>query len=126
VTRFGLCRHDYALTPCPKDKDCINCGEHYVVKGDEKALKEAKFQLEMHEKALEAARKAVEDGEPGAKKWLERHQNTFERWNESVRLLESDDIPQGHIITLPPPEHSQSKTGLAQVVRDARVRNLEK
>lgn len=32
-TRYGICRHDYALTPCPKDKDCTMCGEHAVVKG---------------------------------------------------------------------------------------------
>lgn len=23
TTRFGLCRHDYSLMPCPKDKDCV-------------------------------------------------------------------------------------------------------
>ena len=27
-TRFGLCRHNYALTPCPKDKNCIGCGKN--------------------------------------------------------------------------------------------------
>src|SRR3546814_13613466 len=34
-TRYGICRNDYALTPCPKDKDCPMCGEHAVVKRSE-------------------------------------------------------------------------------------------
>ena len=38
VTRYGLCRHDYALAPCPRDKDCINCGEHLFTKGSSAQL----------------------------------------------------------------------------------------
>lgn len=41
LTRFGICRHDYSLTPCPKDKDCGNCGEFSVTKGNDKHKNEA-------------------------------------------------------------------------------------
>ena len=117
ITRYGLCRHDYALTPCPKDKDCINCGEHYVVKGDLRHLREAKFQLKMFKTAVNLCQKAVEDDEPGAQKWLGRHQASLKRWQKSIDILQDDSIPDGTVITLPPPVNSQSKTGLAQNVR---------
>lgn len=119
VTRYGLCRHDYALTPCPKDKDCVNCGEHYVVKGDKRQLKEAKFQVELHQNAIKRCNAAKEDGEIGVERWLKRHQEHLARWEMTVRYLEDPDIELNTIITLPPPIHSQAKTGLASNVREA-------
>lgn len=116
-TRYGICRHDYALTPCPKDKDCTMCGEHAVVKGDPKHLAEAKYQTEIHEKALQMAQKALENGEPGASRWINHNEGRLQRWRLVLELLTDPDTPDGTLITLPPAEHSQSKTGLAQAVR---------
>ncbi len=116
-TRYGICRHDYALTPCPKDKDCTMCGEHAVVKGEPKHLAEARYQTEIHEKALQMAQKALENGEPGASRWIKHNEGRLQRWRLVLELLTDPDTPDGTFITLPPPEHSQSKTGLAQAVR---------
>jgi len=116
-TRYGICRHDYALTPCPKDKDCTMCGEHAVVKGDAKHLAEARYQTEIHEKALQMARQALESGEPGASRWIKHNEARLQRWKLVLKLLTDPETPDGTLITLPPPEHSQSKTGLAQAVR---------
>lgn len=116
-TRYGICRHDYALTPCPKDKDCTMCGEHAVVKGEAKHLAEARFQTEIHEKALLMAHQALENGEPGASRWIKHNEGRLQRWRLVLKLLTDPETPDGTLITLPPPEHSQSKTGLAQAVR---------
>lgn len=118
-TRYGICRHDYALTPCPKDKDCTMCGEHAVVKGEPKHLAEARYQTEMHEKALQMAQQALQNGEPGASRWIKHNEGRLQRWRLVLEYLSDPETPDGTLITLPPPEHSQSKTGLAQAVRMA-------
>lgn len=125
VTRFGLCRHDYALTPCPKDKDCVNCGDHYVVKGDERHLKEAKFQVKLHQQAVQKCEEAIENGEIGVPKWLNRHQEHLGRWQVTVKMLEDASIPPNTIISLPQPLHSQAKTGLAENIRNTNLKKAE-
>jgi hypothetical protein len=117
VTRFGLCKHDYALTPCPLDKDCSNCSEHVFVKGDERHRKEAEFQYNIHAKAVSAATEALANGEPGAARWLKQNQPRMERWALVLEKMNDSSIAEGTMITLPPPEHTQSKTGLAHAVR---------
>ncbi|MFF7707830.1 MULTISPECIES: hypothetical protein [unclassified Pseudomonas] len=116
-TRYGICRHDHALTPCPKDKDCVSCGEHTFVKGEQRHLDEAEFQFKMHEKAVADAQKAVEEGEPGAARWLKLHLPKLERWKLVLEMLNDPSIPDGTLLTLPPPDQPQSKAGLAQAVR---------
>jgi len=117
VTRFGLCKHDYALTPCPLDKDCSNCSEHVFVKGDKRHRQEAEFQYNIHAKAVAAASIALAGGELGASRWLKQNQPRMERWALALEKMNDPSIPDGTMITLPPPEHTQSKTGLAHAVR---------
>lgn len=117
VTRFGLCKHEYAMTPCPLDKDCSNCSEHVFVKGDRRHQKEAEFQYEIHAKAVAAASAAMANGEPGATRWLKQNQPRMERWAMTLEKMNDPSIPDGTMITLPPPANTQSKTGLAHAVR---------
>lgn len=112
ITRYGICRHDWALTPCPKDKDCINCGDHLFMKGEEKHLNEAIYQLELHEKAVHSAKQALDDNRPGAKRWLENNEPKLFRWKLAVEKLTDSSIPDRTLISLPPPEHSQTQVGL--------------
>lgn len=116
-TRYGICRHDHALTPCPKDKDCANCSEHTFVKGDQRHRDEAEFQFEMHKKAVADAQKAVDEGEPGAARWLRLHQPKLSRWKLVLEMLNDPSISDGTLLTLPPPDQPQSKAGLAEAVR---------
>jgi hypothetical protein len=117
VTRFGLCKHDYALTPCPLDKDCSNCSEHVFVKGDKRHRLEAEFQYNIHAKAIAAASVALASGEPGASRWLKQNQPRMERWALVLEKMNDPSISDGTMITLPPPENTQTKTGLAHAVR---------
>lgn len=117
TTRFGLCRHDFSLTGCPRDKDCINCGENTFVKGVEEHLCEARAQLDLNIKAAQTAREAVSLGRRGAERWLGRHEEKAARWQLAVNSLTNPNIAEGTLITLPPVEHPQSKTGLADEIR---------
>ncbi|WP_372398677.1 hypothetical protein ABMY26_18665 [Azospirillum sp. HJ39] len=117
-TRFGLCRHNYALTPCPKDKNCINCGENTFIKGDERHLAEARNQLAITQRALANCRRALDDGEPGVERWLKIHAEKEVRWAAAIRRMLDPATPDGTLITLPPPRRPQAKTGLAAEVRD--------
>lgn len=123
-TRYGICRHDYALTPCPKDKDCVNCTEHTFVKGDKRHLDEALFQHKLHAKAVIEAEKAVEEGQPGATRWLKLNQPKLERWSLVLNMIADPTISDGTLLTLPPVADSQSKAGLAQAVRLVNVKDM--
>lgn len=118
VTRYGICRHDYALTPCPRDKDCIGCGEHLFTKGSAAQLQEAREQLIAHEKAVANATQALTEGRLGAQRWLDRNQSKLHRWQQAVDKLTDESIPDGTLITLDAPAHPQSKTGLAFAARN--------
>lgn len=117
ITRFGLCRHDYSLTPCPHDKDCPNCGEHAFVKGDKRHHAEATYQYDILEKALSNAYAAWTAGDTGADRWIKQNAPKLERWRQTLELMTDPAIANGTLISLPPPDHSQSKTGLAEAVR---------
>lgn len=124
-TRYGICRHDHALTPCPKDKDCVSCTEHTFVKGDKRHQDEAEFQFQLHQKAVADAEKAVMESLPGASRWLKLNLPKLERWRQVLDMLNDPSIPDGALITLPPPADSQSKAGLADAVRMVDIGTLE-
>jgi len=119
-TRYGLCRHNYALTPCPKDKHCIGCGENTFVKGDARQIAEARRQQATSEVAVANCRRAIAEGEPGVDRWLARHEEAAVRWALAVERMTDPAIPDGTLITLPPPQVSQTKTGLALAIHDAK------
>ncbi|WP_168409062.1 hypothetical protein [Acinetobacter indicus] len=119
ITRYGICRHDYSLTPCPKDKDCGNCGEFSVMKGSEKQLFEARNQVNLLSQAITNAEKVLADGHFGAEKWIEVNKPKLERWKKILAFLEDDTIPYGSMYTLKDPDSHQTKVGLAFEVRNS-------
>lgn len=119
ATRYGLCRHNYALTPCPKDKACIDCGENTFIKGDERQITEARKQLAISQAALENCRRAIADGEPGVERWLLKHETGVTRWTMALEQLTNPAVSEGTLITLPAPEISETKTGLSRNIRIA-------
>ncbi|GLI97110.1 hypothetical protein [Sphingobium sp. BS19] len=118
TTRFGLCRHDYSLMPCPKDKDCIRCGENTFIKGNPDHLEEARLQLSISTKAANLARAAVDAGRYGAQRWVDLHSEKAERWQIAIDRLSDSTIDEGTLITLPPVAKPQTKSGLALAIRD--------
>jgi hypothetical protein len=117
-TRFGLCRHNYALTPCPKDKNCIGCGENTFIKGNARHLAEARHQVAVAEGAVANCLAAMKDGEPGVEEWLRKHQESKERWTIVIERMLDASIEDGTLITLPAPNVSQTKSGLSLRIRE--------
>jgi hypothetical protein len=117
-TRFGLCRHNYALTPCPKDKNCIGCGENTFIKGNARHLAEARHQLAVAERAVANCLAAIADGEPGVERWLQKHEEAQQRWSIVIERMLDASIEDGTLITLPAPKVSQTKTGLSMRIRE--------
>jgi len=113
VTEYGLCRHQFALTPCLKDKNCSGCGEFAFVKGDETSRKSASVQLSIFKKAVTLCLKGVADNLPGATRWLAFNQDKLDRWQFVMDIHNDDNIPEKTLISLPPPKNGQSKTALA-------------
>jgi len=118
ITEFGYCRHDFSLTPCPKDKWCNNCGEAYFAKGDARQIKRAKQDVDKFTKSLKTANKAKADGEYGVEQWIEKLEIDLSRAALKLEKLTDPDVEDGTLITLPPPNVSQSKAGLSIAIRD--------
>ena len=117
VTNFGICIHDYAATPCPLDKDCINCSESIFIKGSDRHISQARIQCRLLESAIEKCEDAVEQGSEGSKKWLGQHQAKLVRWQQLLEQLTEPKIADGAVISLVEPLAAQSKIELAHAVR---------
>ena len=100
ITEYGVCIHDYTMSPCEKYRDCLNCSEQVCIKGEAEKLRRIKERLFEVEKQFEAAQKALNDGLAGADRWYEYHKSTLEHLMELVKILENPDIPDGSQIKL--------------------------
>lgn len=100
VTEFGVCVHDYTMSPCEKFRDCLNCQEQVCLKGDGGRLKRIKARLEEVEKDYAAAEEAIAQGYSGADRWYEIQKKTVFRVRQLVQILESPEVPDGSQIKL--------------------------
>lgn len=100
VTEFGVCVHDFTMSPCEKYRDCLNCAEQVCIKGEAGKLERIKKRLAEVEAQYLAAKQAIEDGLAGADRWCEYHENTLGRLRELVVILENPELPDGAQIKL--------------------------
>ena len=100
LTKYGACLHDFAMSPCPFYRDCLNCVEHACVKGDQRAERALRDRLAVMEKAVAAAGEAADTGEPTPQIWLSRQTLVLARLRELVALIDNDTIPAGAILRL--------------------------
>ena len=104
ISLWGVCSHDFIMSPCEKFRDCLNCEEHVCIKGagtdNAERLKRIKDRLAQIEKDYAEAEKAIEQGYSGADRWYEHHKKTVERLRQLVQILESPDVPDGAQIKL--------------------------
>lgn len=100
TTEFGMCISSYLSEPCGRYRDCINCNEHVLLKGDSIKCERLRHKLKMEEGLLLKDQKAVDNGVPGAAQWLARRILTVERCREVLRLLTSPDIRDGSLVKL--------------------------
>lgn len=125
-TEFGFCVHDFVMSPCEKNRDCLNCTEHVCVKGDaerEARIRERHAFLEgERDKALEAIRR----GEACADRWLEHNLKSLARLRGLIGVLESG-VADGTLLRLEDDgaEHSHVRRVLDRHLPRARATPLE-
>ncbi|WP_108447052.1 hypothetical protein [Halomonas denitrificans] len=107
VTEYGMCTHDYAMSPCTKGGECMTCKEHVCIKGMPNTLDRILRLEGLVGSQLKKAQRDSFDGAYGADRWV-----THLGWKlahiKTQRLrLESDDTPEGAVLWIPP-EHDPS------------------
>ncbi|NNA26927.1 integrase [Pseudomonas lundensis] len=100
VTIFGYCVQDFAMLPCQKHRDCLNCGEHACIKGEAEKYGGLKEHAEGIRLQLAKAQAANEEGIYGADRWSQHQIKTLEVADQLVEILGSKDIPDGTIVRL--------------------------
>ena len=100
LTRYGACLHDFAMSPCPMYRDCLNCAEHACVKGDARAERALRDRLAVIERAVASAQEAVAIGEGNSEIWLSRKKTELARLRELVALIDDATIAPGAVLRL--------------------------
>ncbi len=100
VTEFGVCVHDFTMSPCEKYRDCLNCTEQVCIKGEQDKLERIKKRFVEVEQQYLSAKKAMHDGLAGADRWYEYHKNTLGRLKELIAIMEDPNVPEGSQIKL--------------------------
>ena len=101
ATLYGMCVHDYTMTPCLKQRDCMTCKEHACIKGDHVTLDRIKRLEEMSAGLLEKAREKDEGGDFGANRWVDYHLWKLANVRTMRTLLESESVPDGAVLRIP-------------------------
>lgn len=126
VSLWGVCSHDFIMSPCEKFRDCLNCEEHVCIKGlgkdNAERLTRIKIRLTQVERDYAEATVAINNGYAGADRWHEYHQKTVERLRQLVEILESPQIPDGAQIKL---RDGKDFSHLRRVIRFKAVEALE-
>jgi hypothetical protein len=126
VSMWGVCSHDFIMSPCEKFRDCLNCEEHVCIKGAENdngaRLKRIKERLAQVEKDFDAASQGIATGDMGADRWFEYHQKSVERLRQLVEILESPQVADGAQIKL---RDGKDFSHLRRVIRLKAVEALE-
>lgn len=115
ITEYGMCTHDYAMSPCTKGGECMTCKEHVCIKGMPNTL-DAIIRLEGQvESQFKKAERDEISEHFGANRWVTHLSWKLAHIRTQRLLLESEDTAEGAILWIPP-EHDPSpiKRALAQ------------
>lgn len=98
TTDFGYCVHDYVMSPCQLNLDCLNCEELVCIKGQK--AKEDRVRQSLTEAELLAARAktAVHSGDFGAEEWLAAHLEKVERLKNLVKIFDDPSVAEGAFV----------------------------
>lgn len=123
ITEFGICVHDYTMSPCEKFRDCLNCQEQICIKGEDERLQRIKARLSQVEVDFSQAKKAVQNGFSGADRWYQYHEKTVSRLRQLIDILENTEIPNGAQIKL---RDGKDYSHLRRAIRTKAAEALEK
>jgi len=115
VTEYGMCTHDYAMSPCTKGGECMTCKEHVCIKGMPKTLESIIRLEDQVESQFKKAERDEISGHFGANRWVTHLSWKLAHIRTQRLLLESEDTAEGAILWIPP-DHDPSpiKRALAQ------------
>jgi len=97
-TEFGVCIHDYIVSPCSKHRNCITCTEQVCVKGDEVKLERLKKRLASERSALDSDKEAMDEGTIGADRHYNKRLETIKYCSELIEKLTDNNLPDGSLI----------------------------
>lgn len=115
VTEYGMCTHDYAMSPCTKGGECMTCKEHVCIKGMPNTLESIIRLEDQVESQFKKAERDEVSGHFGANRWVTHLSWKLAHIRTQRLLLESEDTAEGAILWIPP-DHDPSpiKRALAQ------------
>lgn len=100
LTEFGVCIHDFAMTPCQLHRNCMSCTEQVCMKGDKKRNDNIRYLKDETKKLLENAKQALQNNYYGSNKWVEHHKATLDRLSQICEILDNPNVPEGSFIQL--------------------------
>lgn len=120
VTEYGMCVHDYAMSPCTKGGECMTCKEHACIKGMPNTLERIIRLEEQVESQFNKATEDNADGVFGADRWVSHLGWKLAHIRTQRERLESEDTPEGAILWIPP-EHDPSPVKRALEQNDLEI-----
>lgn len=100
-TLYGLCVHDYSMTPCTKVRQCMTCKQHVCTKGDAVTLNRIKRLEEQLQIALGRAETEHQVGTFGADRWMDHYKWELAHTRTMRMMLERTDVPDGASLCIP-------------------------
>lgn len=100
ITDYGMCAHDYAMSPCELHRDCLSCHELVCVKGDAVKTRNIRLVKDETETLLEAAEIAEKTSVYGASRWVEHHRQTLAHCTQLLSILDDPLVAPGAIVRL--------------------------
>lgn len=98
TTDFGYCVHDYVMSPCQLNADCLGCEELICIKGEMAKEDNVRKSLAEAELLAEKAQIAVQNKEFGAEEWLVAHLGKVTRLRELVKIFDDVSVADGAFI----------------------------
>lgn len=100
TTRYGICTHDYTLTPCRKHADCLNCSELLLCKGHRRSIKSIQQERDRIAENLHVAKANIDAGERVAARWYDSHSESLIRINQLLQIMTDPLIEDGSPIQM--------------------------
>jgi hypothetical protein len=100
TTRYGICTHDYTLTPCNKHADCLNCSELLLCKGHKKSIQAIQQERDHVAENLAAAQSEIDAGKRVAGRWHEAHSKTLARIDQLLKVMTDPNLEDGSAIQI--------------------------
>jgi len=125
-TLYGRCEHDYVLSPCEGFAQCLDCSDHACIKGsgtdEQEKLVRIRELMDRVAQEVEQAKAKMDDGDWGAQDWYTAQRKWYDKLQQLVGILQSNQTPDGAVIKL---ASSNSQTHLHRVLRSVAMRALE-